>query len=470
MFRKLLHAIPFIVTLLLTQSAIAQEVDSTDIDTEPFSDSVFITPPVLKKHFGRAAGELLLVELIPLTYNNYIAKTDFACVSFKSIADNLNPGNWEFDVDKFLTNQFAHPYHGNLYYNSFRSNGYSFWQSAPAALSGSLLWEIAGENTYASVNDLCNTTLGGIALGEMTHRMAGLIINEKKHGAGRQFQEAFATLVNPVNGFNRIIDGQWGQVAFTDPEDSLFVDFAMDAGYRRVSKTASTLFSNGGRNEWFGSIAMRYGNPFKDYKKPYDNFYVYVEVGGSDSALLNSIWVQGNLFTKYLGGGRHSDHLLRVTQNYDFYKNTAFEYGGQSLLATWAAHYYPNPKWQIFTEVGAGPIILAAAPDKHKDYNDARNYAYGSGAQILASGQIAFNDMIFYKVMYRAGWTATLNGSSSGYGLKAFNTELRCRIYKNLTLSSTFGDFRLKSYYPDFDDTNEKFPFFKLAVGYKIIF
>ena len=46
-----------------------------------------------------------------------------------------------FDQDNLLVNQVAHRYPGSLYFNSARSNGYSFWRSIPFALDGSLMWE-----------------------------------------------------------------------------------------------------------------------------------------------------------------------------------------------------------------------------------------------------------------------------------------------------------------------------------------
>ena len=62
-----------------------------------------------KKRFWRASGELLLVQLIPWSFNYFIRDADFAHISFASIGHNLQFKNWEFDDNKFTTNQFAHP-------------------------------------------------------------------------------------------------------------------------------------------------------------------------------------------------------------------------------------------------------------------------------------------------------------------------------------------------------------------------
>ncbi len=87
---------------------------------------------------------------------------------------NMEQG-WVWDLDDFVVNQFGHPYQGNNYFNTGRANGLSFWESAGITAFGSGTWEYFGETNHASLNDLINTTLGGIALGEMFHRTAWLV-------------------------------------------------------------------------------------------------------------------------------------------------------------------------------------------------------------------------------------------------------------------------------------------------------
>jgi Domain of unknown function (DUF3943) len=90
---------------------------------------------------------------------------------------------WEWDLDGFVVNQIGHPYHGNNYFNAGRANGLSFWESAAVTAFGSGTWEYFDETNQASLNDFINTTLGGIALGEMFHRTAWLVRNP--HATGR---------------------------------------------------------------------------------------------------------------------------------------------------------------------------------------------------------------------------------------------------------------------------------------------
>jgi hypothetical protein len=122
---------------------------------------------------GFATLKMMGTNVIPFAVNRYVRKEKFAYITWESLHDNLRLRSWKWDADNFINNQFSHPYHGSLYYNAFRSEGFRFWQSVPAAFAGSLVWEIAAEMETPAINDLVNTTLGGIAWGEVTHRFTG---------------------------------------------------------------------------------------------------------------------------------------------------------------------------------------------------------------------------------------------------------------------------------------------------------
>jgi len=450
----------------------AQDTDSTSVDEPDMTDSIMQAPvhPKKTKHFWRASGELFLTELIPWSYNYFIRDADFAHISFQSIGHNLKPSSWEFDDNNFKTNQFAHPYHGNLYFNSFRGSGYNFWESAPAAFAGSFLWEVAGETHNPAPNDFINTSLGGIALGEMTYRVSNLIIHNRTHGFNRQMQEVLATLIDPVNSFNRIIDGKWGKVEMTDPEDGEWMDLSVDAGLRRIGFKSGDLFTTKGQNEWCASVNLRYGDPFLNYKKPFDNFSVYLEVGGADSSALNTLRVVGNLWSTMIGGNEKSTHMLRLSMNYDYYHNTTFQYGGQSFLLAWLAHYDFSNKLHFNTEAGAGAIVLGASPDKYLYYGEGRNYDYGPGIAYTAGCYLNYDNKLFVTADYRGGWTFTVNGNSSTYWLQGFKGEIRYMIYKGLSISGNYGNYQLHGYYKDYSDTKDKYPYLRVSAGYKVTF
>src|SRR5690606_40365982 len=78
-------------------------------------------------------------------------------ISFQNFIDHQRLSAWDWDDNQFTTNQIDHPFHGSLYFNAFRSNGYNFYQSSLATIAGSYIWETAGETQHPSINDLVNT-------------------------------------------------------------------------------------------------------------------------------------------------------------------------------------------------------------------------------------------------------------------------------------------------------------------------
>ena len=126
-----------------------------------------------RRSVGKALWQTTFVNVV-YGLGNLIRGQDTAKITPETWWHNMEQG-WVWDLDDFVVNQFGHPYQGSNYYNTGRANGLSFWESAAVTAFGSATWEYYGETNFASLNDLINTTLGGIALGEMFHRTAWLV-------------------------------------------------------------------------------------------------------------------------------------------------------------------------------------------------------------------------------------------------------------------------------------------------------
>src|SRR5688572_1176955 len=164
-----------------------------------------------RRSVGRAFSQTTIInvfyELANLARGQATAK-----ITPKTWWANMQQG-WVWDLDDFMVNQLGHPYQGNNYFTSGRANGLSFWESAGITAFGSGTWEYFGETNHASLNDLINTTLGGIALGEMFHRTAWLVRDTHKTGGGRLASEIAATALDPITGVNRFISGDSSRVS-----------------------------------------------------------------------------------------------------------------------------------------------------------------------------------------------------------------------------------------------------------------
>ncbi|MGZ3873985.1 MAG: DUF3943 domain-containing protein [Mucilaginibacter sp.] len=454
--------------LLLCPAALFSQIQ-IDSKQKKEADSLkkahfFKSEPQREKRFGNAALFLGIAEITPWTYDRYVAKKDYAKITWKSTGHNLSPANWEFDNDEFQTNQFGHPYHGSMFYSAFRVNGYSFWQAAPAAFAGSYLWETFAENQAPSPNDFINTSYGGIILGEMTYRLSNKIINNHTRGFKRQAEEVAGFLINPMNGLSRITRGKWGKVSNNSTErDSSKIYAEFDLG-ERTFNTENKNVTTG----WYGHVKLLYGTPYENYQVPFSNISINAEFGKDDSSKVNMVSVYGSLAGWEINSSEKFQHLAILSANYDYINNSSFFYGGQSLRINILSEYDISKKIVINTSVGAGAILLGAVPDRYL-YNH-RNYDYGSGAALNLSGGITLLNRLTYNASYRGGWLETINGNASHYFVHIFATDLTYRIIKGLSLTAEKGYFTLNGYYKNYNTVNNRYPYFHAGVRYSVDF
>jgi hypothetical protein len=463
----------FYIAVLLTailgnNNPLFGQVPFRKIPTIENSRQTALRDTLIKKRFGRAAGELMLAEFIPWTFDRYIAKVDYAKISWKTVGHNLKPNSWTWDNDPFQTNQFGHPYHGSMFYSAFRSNGYSFWQSVPATMAGSYLWETFAENQAPAPNDFINTSFGGIVLGEMTYRFSNKIVNNRERGLKRQFKEVLGFLVNPMNGLNRLLDGKWGKV-YGNPQqrDSTRISAEVDLGLRNVNRKDKSV-PTGGRYGWYGRVRLLYGDPSENLKSPFSNIAITTEFGQDDSSNVNVISVYGSLAGWDISNRENIKSLLILSANYDYIRNRAFFYGGQSVKFNMLSEYKLSKKLKINTLFGAGPVLLAAVPDPY--LFKGRNYDYGLGFAINGGGTISIFNKLFYGINYRGGWMITVNGNKSHYFLHTVSSELSYIIIKGLSICAEPGYFRLEGNYKNHPDVDNTYPYLRFSTRYSVNF
>ncbi len=160
-----------------------------------------------EKNLFVAASEIFAANILVWSYHEFLTKEGWANISLTTMKNNLKLG-FTWDYDDFTTNQFLHPYHGSAYFNAARTNGFTFWESAPFTIGDSLMWEYFMEIERPSYNDLVNTTVSGIIFGEITYRVSDLIINESTSGFERFFRETALFFSDPMRGFNRLFKGK----------------------------------------------------------------------------------------------------------------------------------------------------------------------------------------------------------------------------------------------------------------------
>ena len=426
--------------------------------------------PVREKKFIRAGSEWFLTQAFPATFNRFITKDPYSYITFKNFVNNQRVSAWDWDDNQFSTNHIDHPYHGQLYFNSFRSNGYNLVQSSIATAAGSYIWETAGETQSPSINDFVNTTFGGVLLGEMLHRVSRNVIGRGRNGRYKKTNELAAFIINPVNGLNRLLDGKFASVDNYYTVDSSEIRASIDIGVSRFDTRFGNLLDRG-KTSSFLRLKLQYSNGDHNYKNPFDQFDVNLEMGRGDSSLINAVNVHATLYGTDFYITPRADYYGLLTAHYDFYNNDAFFYGAQSINYNLMGEYkYKNSS--LKTNLAGGAVLLAAVPDPYLLYGDSRNYNYGSGLGYRFNGVLNIGERLLFTANYNGGVFYTISGNESHYFLNALNLDMGIRFFKNLALTLNSGYFSLHGNFkdPELLDFDSEFPFARLSLGYSLLF
>jgi len=414
-----------------------------------------------EKHFWVGAGEIAILEFIPWALARWIRHWEdpadnWAKVSKETWWRNISHG-WEYDGDNFTTNNFAHPYHGALFFNAGRTNGYDFWESAAFSLTGSAIWEHFGETFRPAFNDWIYTGLGGANLGEIIYRLSSMVTDNRATGSDRVWSEIFGTLINPVRGFNRAILGEMGK-NFDNPKWSRPNDFLItfDAGTRTIDLKGIKELREKEIQGLFG-FNLAYGNPMKA-KNPFDFFSVRIAVS---SALphFSTLSTSGYLFGFPLKKNKHKfgvsldftyNNLLRENYSEEDTTSTGFIYGATVVQPYLISNFPIGNKTNLVTQVGINGVLMGATPDDYFRDVEGRNYDMGPGIGARFSASIRKGIWDYLRFFYYTTWFWTqTEPSDSKHHIHLLLLEAQYPLTKYFSFGFTAGVYWRNSYYED---------------------
>lgn len=391
---------------------------------------------------------LPVVEIIGLNfgvwgYHRYLSGENWSDISWETIKNNLKYG-FLWDDDGYLTNQFLHPYHGSNYYNAARSNGLGFWESAPYAFFGSLTWEYFMENQRPSYNDIVNTPVTGITLGEISFRVSNLIIDESTIGFERFLREFSSTLIDPMQGLNRMIRGDMWKTG-TSPEEQ---DFGI-----LISLGAHNVFFNNkfNRSRTYAHLGvdLNYGNQFavSAHKKPFDYFTVHTDVNVGPGDNIVGIFASGVLWDNRIELFNNSKNILGIYKEVDILINTIYKLSATSVTGQIINTIPLSSKLSMTNHIGVSAILMGGTNSQYateygKDYN------IGPGASAKIGIKFSLKDYGNIYANFKRYWIHTLSGAESEEFVGLLNTGISLDIYNNtelglnLLLYERYGDYK----------------------------
>ncbi|GAB6976679.1 DUF3943 domain-containing protein [Prevotella falsenii] len=390
--------------------------DSIKIETTHQQDSITEKTEV-RKYPWRATAQVVGANLGILAFDRYILDAPFSKVTWRTIGRNLSPTKWYWDSDIFRTNLFSHPYHGSIYYNAARGNGLSYVEAIPYTIIGSLMWEIGGEMERPSINDFLATSIGGLPTGEVLHRVSDRIFDNRKRGFERVVREIIGTVVNPSQGFTRLITG----TAFrtTNIRSNLETDNSIPL-YFSILSSAQMLDSHtaGVKPNYRPAfdISFSYGSPVNAAnKRPYDFFRANLGLSpGMKQSFVSNASIIGQLRQWPLLQTNNSTTTVGLYQNFDFYSTDSikgtvpYKVSEAASMGVGIAWYYELRRLKCFSELYLNGVLLGGALSDYQNNRYKRDYSVGSGYSIKNYSGIDYGSLVHFRLLadmkYLASW------------------------------------------------------------------
>jgi hypothetical protein len=428
------------------------------------------TPETLMvhKHFGRAAAEVVGINALVWAYDRYIRpfpedekQGEGFRISFNSWWENIKNG-FEWDDNNFSTNQFAHPYHGSLYFNAARANGYDFWESMPFSFMGSIIWEYFGETHNPSINDWVATSVGGIAVGEALWRFSSVILDNEKSGSGRGWREVGALAVNPMRGVNRIFTGEFKKV-HANPPDRLpnFFGSEIEVGLRTVGQDR---IWDADTTRVYINFDFRYGDPFRgDINKPFDSFDFGLQINFADESVIGRGQAKGLLAGTTISESENSQHILAAYHHYDYVNNRAYQFGGQSIGASLLSRFPSRREngLELRTRLHLNGMILGATKSDYLSLS-GREYDYGPGLGFKFDAGLSRRNVSLFYVSHEQYYIKTINGTDSDHNLSITRARLTVPIWGMYGIGLDYQLYLRESLYTEFADVSQRSPEFRV--------
>ena len=457
----------------------------------------FDDPERQKKHPWKAALEAFAINVGVQCFDQFVMNEEFAKISFHSIKHNIETG-FVWDNDQFSTNLFAHPYHGGLYFNAARSHGMNFWESVPYSFCGSLMWETTCEIEPPAINDLMATTFGGIAIGEVTHRVSNLVFDDRLSGFPRFMREFLGTLICPIKGLNRILSGDAWRVRgkyykYHDYQRSP-VSFFASAGYRYLADN-NTLFR--GEGNPYVRFNLVYGDPFDgETTKPYDYFTLDATFGlSSNQPLITGLHLLGRLWSVPVEVSKGTEMEFGIFQHFNYYDSQPVK-DGTSLVPyriSEAASFGPGIIYR-FPQVGnltrfeqrifLDGILLGGSLTDYYNVID-RDYNMGSGYSVKAISFMEFGKVAtfqigadYYRIFTWKGYEGkdlattdplylNAQGDKGNASLLVLNARFGLALSNRLNLDFNVSNYWRDTHYSYHDDVTSKTFDMSLGLQYK---
>jgi hypothetical protein len=367
-----------------------------------------------------------------------------------TIWHNLTDSKWVVDNDQFSVNQFLHPYSGSIYYGFARSAGLTFWESFLYSAAGSFLWEIGGETTQPSINDMIMTPIGGTFLGEPLFRMASLLL-ETDEGKPGFWRELGAAVLSPPTGFNRLVFGNRFDAVLPSYQPATFM--RLQAG-GTLSGSSHNVASSITEHGAVGDFTLTYGLPGKPgyrYARPFDYFDFHATAVTANT--VESVNTRGILFGKTYASGDNHRGVWGLFGSYDYISPQVFRMSSTalSLGTVWQSWLSRAIALQGTALAGAG-YGAAGSIQRSQD----RDYHYGFTPQALLALRLIFGNRAMLDFTGREYYVSQVLATEQGQeNMLRGDASFTLRVFDQHGIALRYVVSHRDASYPNIDYRNQ---------------
>ncbi|MGI5860919.1 MAG: DUF3943 domain-containing protein [Myxococcales bacterium] len=407
-----------------------------------------------------AVGEVTGTNLVIWAIDRYVRQRDWARVDPEVWLDNLRYG-LAWDQDDFPNNQLSHPYHGAAYFNAARANGYGFWGTTPFVLLGVAQWEWLAENEPPSVNDIVNTSLGGLALGEVLFRLSSMLLDNEARGLDRARREIVAGIIDPLRGLNRALTGEAWHRTSTPPEwEPLYFATRAHIGYQRMRGG-----SPGNVGEFFVDLDVEYGDALQSaIRDPFDDFTVNVQLASKAEYLLDHAFVEGVLSSSTLRADDTERLIFGIRQQFEYVDTHSYELGGQSF-GFGLLYRRQAPAGNELRAAGFLRALVLGGISSEYAGAVGRSYDYGPGLGMQFESSFGRWPWSLASAKTSILWIHTLDGADGDHLLSEAFLQLDVPLYRGLGIGASAGVFSRYSSFSNFADVKQLVPRFQVFLS-----
>jgi len=247
------------------------------------------------------------------------------------------------------------------------------------------------------------TSIGGIALGEVTNRMSLLVLDDSKRGFSRVCRELLGTVISPMRGLNRLISGDmWkhksSHYKYHD-KDKDPVKFSATIGDRYIADD-NHFFK--GENSPYLKFDVIYGNIFDNKKpQPFDYFTLKAMFNlAGNQPLISQINLVAKLWSTDLQSVSGHKLQLGIFQHFNYFDSEEvidgsgkipFKISEAASFGPGAIYRFPTVNNFINLEqrTFVSAILLGGSLTDYYNVID-RNYNMGSGFSVKSNTAMTF--------------------------------------------------------------------------------